>query len=149
MSHLLLEVKANKFLNRSMFRHKLFMYDDKMVFKTRSIFKIREVTISYNHISQVFLSRGLIFGTLEIINTGGVKDIVIKAIPKGDASKAKKIIDKKIHQVHASPDKVKRGKEHVESVEKSLSRLKELLHREKINKKEYNKKRKSILEQLH
>ncbi len=132
-----------------MFRHKLFMYDDKMVFKTRTLFKISEVTVSYNHISQVFLTRGLVFGTLEIINTGGVKDIVIKAIPKKEAVKVKKIIDKKIHQVHASPDIVKSGKQNLVNVEKSLNRLEELFRREKITEKEYNKKRKKVLSNLH
>lgn len=146
MSNQLLEIKANKLLNRTIFPHKLKIYDDVMVFWKRGIIRIHEVTISYNQISQVYLSRGLIFGSLEIINSGGVENIIIKHVPKKQAIKAKNIIDQKIYHVHAKEEnKEEKDVAGVHEFEKSVNRLKELLNRGKISKREYERKRKQML----
>lgn len=75
---------------------------------------------------------------------------------------AKKIIDQKVHQTYAyateggtqssKTDQLvstlrnnKPEKNQIDSLEKSLSRLEELLQREKITKSEYNKKRQQLL----
>jgi hypothetical protein len=162
MSHQLLEIEASRTMNKTMFHHKLHIYENKMVYRAREKFiRVIEITISYNHVAQVYLTKGIYFATLEIINTGGVKDIIIKYVPKSKAEQAKRIIDSKIHMLKNDPfqtskeepktlkQKYNHNREvHVEPVEIALSRLDELLIRRKITKKEYEKKRKSILQSL-
>ncbi len=133
-----------------------------MVYRAREKFVIvTEVTISYNHVAQVYLTKGIIFATLEIINTGGTKDIIIKFVPKKKAEQAKRIIDSKIHNLKENPFSKEKSQNttistkrpsspelELDSVELALSRLEELLVRNRISKKEYEKKRKSILQNL-
>ncbi len=163
MSHLLLTIEASKVMNRAVFAHKLFVYDNKLVYRARTyLIRVTEVTISYNHVAQVYLVRGIYFASLEIINTGGTKDIVIKYIPAKQALHAKRIIDAKIHGLSDEPfikagdqketfsiRKREKGKDiHLDEVEKSLSRLNELLLRKRISKKEFEKKRKEVLKTM-
>ncbi len=162
MPHQLMEIEASRTMNKTMFAHRLHIFDNKMVYHARSYFvKITEVTISYNHVSQVYLTKGLFFATLEIINTGGTKDIIIKYVPKKKAEQAKRIIDSKIHNLTEDPfskektqsnSNLTKKRSHAElelnSVEMALSRLEELLLRNRISKKEYEKKRKSILQDM-
>ena len=152
MSHLLLEIKANKYLNRTMFPHRLYVYDDKVVYKQRKLIKITETTISYNHMSQVDISRGLFFASLEIINTGGVKDILIRHVGKRKAMAAKRIIDQKIHNIHATskhPESNKfREASEIETLEKNLNRLKELHSKGRITSREHEKRKKKLLKTI-
>lgn len=162
MPHQLLEIEASKTMNKTLFAHKLHIFDNKMVYHARKYFiKVTEITIPYTHVAQVYLTKGLIFATLEIINTGGTKDIIIKYVPKKQAEQAKRIIDSKIHNIKESPfskeksqaplltKKSQHQEIEVESVEMALSRLDELLIRNRISKKEHEKKRKSILKSMN
>lgn len=153
MSNLLIEIKGNKYLNRTMFPHRLFVYDDKVVYKARKLFRVSETSITYNHMSQVDVTRGIFFASVEIINTGGVKDILIRYVPKKKALKAKRIIDQKIHRIHNANEHPEHGRYSDDSnlvkMEKSLNRLKELHHKEMISTREYNKRKKKILKQVH
>lgn len=152
MSQLLLEIKANKLRNRTLFPHKLAIYDDKVVYKHRTLFKISETTITYNHMSQVDVTRSFIFASLEIINTGGVKDILIKYVKKKYAIQAKSIIDQKIQLIHNSSQhpeyKKHTGDSVVVKTEKALNRLKELHKKGSITEKEFKKRRDKVLKTL-
>ena len=148
MANLLLVIKGNRIKNGSIFAHQLLIYDDLMVFKKRGLITRHEVTISYNHISQVYLTRGLIFSTIEIINTGGIESIFIKHVLNGQAYQAKKTIDKKIHYAHEKDkNRVEERGLEIQNLEASLNRLKELLNKGKITSREYNKKREKLLKQ--
>ena len=162
MPHQLIEIEANRTMNKTVFAHKLHIYDNKMVYRARQYgFKVTEVTISYTHVAQVYLTKGIFFATLEIINTGGTKDIIIKYVPKRKAEQAKRIIDSKIHNIKEDPfSKEKAGPQpltvkkslspelQLDEVEIALSRLEELFLRNRISKKEYEKKRKSVLQNM-
>lgn len=148
MSNLLLHLSGNKTLNRTVFPPNLYIYDDLLLYKKRKLLSIKEITISYNQISQVTLNKGIFFASLEIVTTG-TDDLVIKYISKKDAVHAKKIIDQKIYHSHA--------KHHEESyeqkaapikVEKSIARLQELLQRGNINQSEFEKRKKELLNSL-
>lgn len=160
MPHLLLTLEANKLMNKSVFTHKLHIFDNKIIYEARTyLIRVTEITISYNHVSQVYLVKGIYFASLEIINTGGVKDIIIKYVPAKQAEKAKRIIDAKIHGVsdesYTNPKNKevvtlkKRGQDiHLDNVENNLSRLNELLLRKRITKKEFEQKRKEVLKHM-
>ncbi|MFA5776209.1 MAG: hypothetical protein WC988_01480 [Patescibacteria group bacterium] len=153
MSALLYDLKANKIMNKTFFTHHLKVYDHAMVFERRRLlFHKEEITISYSHVSQVNLIKDLFFAHLEIINTGGFENILIRYVRKGKGSEAKRIIDAKIHTTHGAyaphqgQERQQRGgldglPNHTEQVidNKTLVRYKDLLNQGRISKIEYNK----------
>ncbi|MEZ6255188.1 MAG: hypothetical protein R3B92_00180 [Patescibacteria group bacterium] len=179
MSHLLHTIEGSRIKNHTIFRHTLYLYDDKMVYRYRRWFKTHDITVSYNHVSQVHLKAGILFANLWVVNTGGVENIEIKNIRKKEAIAGKALIEKKVYGAHVGhrpnyatenqPKLTNKAKEVVTSlaasaeaavssvenlqmvkdVERSLSRLTELLYRKKISKKEFNKRKQDILKRLN
>lgn len=148
MSTLLLHLHGNKLLNKTLLPPQLFIYDELIIFRKRYILSQKEVTISYNQISQITMNRGIFFASLDIM-TSGTDDVVIRFLNKHLAAKAKKIIDQKIYYSHAKHhDDAEKSKATPTHVEKSLTRLKELLHQGTITDREYKEKRKKVLSGL-
>lgn len=152
MSTLLYDLKASRIMNKTFFVHHLRIYDNNMVYERRRLpFHKEETTISYNHVSQVNLIKDLFFAHLEIINTGGVENILIRYVGKRAGKEAKNIIDAKIHKTHGvytphhneqkhetTPIEIA-SKTHPVIDEKALIRYKDLLNQGRISKMEYNK----------
>lgn len=152
MATLLIKLQGNAPLNRTVFPPYLYIYDDLMIYRKRSWFVVREITMSYNQIAQATLTSGIIFATLEIYTTGA-EDIIVKFIPKGLAKRAKKIIDQKLYHAHAKlhldKDKTHTGyQDEVVEYERTVGRLKELLAKGRLTKQEYERKRQVILSKL-
>ncbi len=127
----------------------LYIYDEYMVYVKRGIIKRNEATISYNHVSQVYFRKGYIASSIEVINTGGVENIIIPWVSTSEAEKAKKIIDQKVFHTHARVS----GKEKSLGVgspdfERRLARLKELVARGQMSKKEFDKRREEMLKSV-
>jgi len=153
MSALLYDLKANRLMNKTFFTHHLKVYDHSMVLERRRLpFRKEEVTVSYSHVSQVNLNKDLFFADLEIINTGGFENILIRYVGKRKGSEAKKIIDAKIHATHGAyaphggfentqVDNIDARSAGTEQVidSKTLVRYKDLLNQGRISKVEYNK----------
>lgn len=149
MPNILQVVTSMRLFSRELHPTKLFIYDENMVYVKRGIIKRNECTISYNHVSQVYLRRGYITSSLEIINTGGVENIEIKYLPIEDAKKAKRIIDQKIAHTHARVSgRSAHFQESSPEFEKQLARLKELKLKGMISEREFERKRKEMLESL-
>jgi hypothetical protein len=150
MPHLLLRISGNKYVNHTMFRPFLYIYDDLMVYRKRRLgFFVDEITMSYNHIVSVNLHQGIFFSKLEMVLSGGQNMVEIKGVWNKHARKAKKIIDHKIYHVH--------NKQHgalpthhatFDTAEKTIGRLKELLHKGKINQKDFDKKKGHLLKDM-
>lgn len=142
----------NRIRAHTIFPQSLSIFEDLISFRKRKWFNVDEMTVTYNHIAQANLKRGVFFSTLEIITSGGSDNPSIRCIINKDAKKAHKIIEQKIYRAHATnqaKEEFKAEKEtEVVKMEKSLSRLKELLLKGKISEKEYEKKRKSAMEAL-
>lgn len=153
MSALLYDLKAIKIMNKTFFTHHLKVYDHAMVFERRRLlFHKEEVSVSYSHVSQVNLIKDLFFAHLEVINTGGTENILIRYVGKKKGSEAKKIIDAKIHSTHGvyAPHQGQEHQQgggvdgfpsHTEQVidNKTLVRYKDLLNQGRISKTEYNR----------
>ena len=149
MPNLLLVVRSMRAFTGEIHPTSLYIYDDYMVFVKRGIIRKREATISYNHVSQVYLIRGYFASTLEIINTGGVENIVIKFLPIKHAIKAKKIIDQKVfHTHHKISGKHQDLDQGVPDFEKRLARLKELKLKGTISGREFERRRKEMLKSM-
>ncbi|HOA18699.1 MAG TPA: PH domain-containing protein [bacterium] len=148
MSNLLLELKGNPEFNHTIWPPKLFVYDDLLIYKKRSWFILREITISYNQIARVTLSKSLLFAHLEI-ETTGTDNIRIKYISKSKGNYAKNIIDQKIYRSHAKHNAPPDNSQHkVISYERSMNRLKELENKGKISHKEYIRQQNDLLKKL-
>jgi hypothetical protein len=148
MPTLLVELQGNRSLNRTIFAPHLYIYDDLLIYRKRRLLKINEVTISYNRIAQVILTRGIFFAGMEIITTGP-DHISIRFVSKKKATKAKRIIDQKIYHSHAKhrPDAQAGGATSLE-YEKALNRLRELLSKEQITQREFNKRKADLLKKI-
>lgn len=148
MSVLLLELIGNPEFNKTIWPPHVFVYDDLLIYKKRSWFRVREITISYNQIARVTLIRGILFSHLEL-ETTGTDNIIIKYISKSKGKYAKTIIDQKIYRSHAkhvtSPDK---SETEVSSYEKSINRLNELVNTGRLSQREFEKKRKELLKEF-
>ena len=149
MSTLLIHLKGNKSFNRTIFPPRLYIYDDLLIYKKRYLFQTREITISYNQISQVNLIRGVLFAEVNIITTGD-ESLRVRYVSKSLATQAKRIIDQKIYHAHAKhrPEDTKASGE-INSYEKSLARLKELLNKGMISNHEYEQKKRHLLDSIH
>lgn len=149
MAHLLLSISSIRLLARELLPTTLYIYDENMVYIKRWILRRNECTISYNHVSQVYLRKGYIAASLEIINTGGVENIEIKWLKINEALKAKKIIDEKITLAHGRiSTKTQEFSSSSSDVEKKIARLKELKLKGVISEKEFEYKRKEVLKSL-
>ena len=140
-------------MNKTFFVHHLRVYDSNMVLdRRRLLFHREETTIAYGHVSQVNLIKDLFFAHLEIINTGGVENILIKYVGKRAGKEAKNIIDAKIHRTHGVylphqagqvdefPSQTAPTADTQEIVDdKALTRYKDLLNQGRISKIEYNR----------
>jgi hypothetical protein len=145
MSTLLIELIGNWEFNKTIWPPHVFVYDDLLIYKKRSWFKMREITISYNQIARVTLTRGIFFSHLEL-ETTGTDNIAIRYISKTKGKYAKTIIDQKIYRSHAKhvifPDK---NEGEVPSYEKSVNRLNELLNTGRISQKEFKGRKRELL----
>lgn len=142
----------NRIRAHSIFPQSLKIFEDIIVFRKRHWFSVDEMTITYNHIAQANLNAGIWFSTIEIITSGGSQNTSIHSILKKYAVKAQKIIEQKIYRAHStktekSEFKAKKDTK-VSSIEKSLSRLRELKRRGKISEREFENKRKQLLKSI-
>lgn len=149
MPNLLLTIKSMRIYTGELHPTALYIYDEYMVYVKRGIIKRNEATISYNHVSQVYFRKGYIASSIEVINTGGVENIIIPWVSTSEAEKAKKIIDQKVFHTHARVS----GKEKSLGVgspdfERRLARLKELVARGQMSKKEFDKRREEMLKSV-
>ncbi len=148
MSTLLIELHGNPTFNRTIWPAHLLVFDDLLIYKKRSWFVIREITISYNQIARVTLVKSVLFAHLEI-ETTGADNVKLRYLSKGKASYAKTIIDQKIyrsHAKHAAAPEADNAK--VSTFEKSLNRLKELEARGQISGHDYDKKKNELIKTL-
>lgn len=153
MPTLLVKLQGNRSLNRTIHPPRLYVYDNKLVYRKRNFIKVREFSIPYNQISQVNIINGIFFAEIVVLTTG-VEYIKIRYVSKSKTKLAKKIIDQKMYDLHYG-DKNKREDPEmmhytkmVNEFENGLSRLNELISSHKITKKEFIKKRKALLKKL-
>lgn len=148
MSTLLLELHGNRELNHTIWPPHLYIYNDLLIYKKRKFFRLFENTISYSHIVRVNLTRGIFFANLEII-TSADENVIVKFIGKKRAMKAKKLIDQKIYGALAKHQEApSEQKSSSLEYEKGLSRLKELLTKGQLSKREFERKRADLLKKI-
>ncbi|MBI2414539.1 hypothetical protein HYV31_01690 [candidate division WWE3 bacterium] len=149
MSNLIYEIKTNKIRAGAIFDTILRIHEDFIVLWSRHWFTVNEYTITYKHIVRAHLIKRIFFSNLQIMDSTGNENAIIKHVWNSDAIKAKKLIDQKINLVHSSEMNRKelesRGVAEIDNLEKSLGRLKELVAKGRLSEKEYEKRKKTML----
>ncbi|MBP7927753.1 hypothetical protein KAZ57_01250 [Patescibacteria group bacterium] len=152
MSELLVHLYGNRSFNRAIFRPHIYVYDDVIVYKKRHLLSQEEKTISYFQITQVNIKKlALLFAHFEIVTTGSDTLITVRFVSKKNAMHAKKIIDQKLHELYMSyksADLENKHSKHIDNVEKSLIRLRELRMRGIINDNDFKKKKAELLKSV-
>lgn len=152
MTSFLYEIHTNLLRACTIFPKSLKIYTDYVVFRKRSWFTVEEVTMTTSNIVQAHLKKGLFFSTLEVMNSSGADIAEIKHVWNPHAIKAKQILDQKLYQMHTAG--TNRGEventphEQLDSLEKTLNRMKELVARGKISQREFEQKRQKLLKQV-
>ena len=140
MSKLLLTVKASKMMSVEWRPAILYVYEDKMVFENRGLISKDEAVINYTQVAQIIHHKGIIKSSLEVINTGGAKNIKIEHLDKKLAEEAKNIIEQKSQEAHAG----KTTSAQASSLD-DLSKLAELKEKGILTEEEFQLKKKQIL----
>ncbi|MEK7595331.1 MAG: PH domain-containing protein [Patescibacteria group bacterium] len=162
MPNLLHKVSSIRIFTGEIHPTTLYIHEEYMVYVKRGIIKRNEATISYNHVSQVYLRNGYFFSSIEVINTGGVENIEVKWLPKKEAEKAKRLIDHKVFHTHSNlkPNQIGsitslvgnpnelRNKNGSADFEKKVARLKELKLKGVISQREFEKQRKEMIKSI-
>src|SRR3989344_5655858 len=145
MSLLLRKVKANPLRSVELIPAVLEIYDDKIVFRDKGLLSRKESTISYKQVSQVSINKGLVHSTLEIVNTGGYKNIKLEHVKNKLAIEAQKAIEEytnmaqtqNIPTPNTSPTPSER-----------INTLQQLLDQGFIDKEEFEQKRRAIIAEV-
>jgi hypothetical protein len=101
-----------------------------------------KMSLPFNSIAQVNIVRGIFKADIEVVNRGGTDNLVIKAITKPEAEKAKTIIENRIKAVIATvttPDPPQR------SIADELRRLADLKEQGILTDDEFQTQKKKLL----
>jgi hypothetical protein len=140
MSTLLLTVKGGRVLSNEWRPNVLCVYDDKMVFENRGLISKQEAVINYAQVAEVVHHSGVLQSTIEIINTGGAKNIKVEHLSKQLAEEAKNLIEQKAREAHN--DAVASAP--TSSLDE-LRKLADLKDRGIVSEQEFEQKKKELL----
>ncbi len=96
--------------------------------------------LPYESIAQVNITRGVLTADIEIINKGGAGNLLIKAVNKKEADKAKELIDERV--IIARNESKSQG---VISPTDEIKKLADLRDQGIVTDEEFEAKKKSLL----
>lgn len=89
----LLRVWGNPVVSGS-WRQQLIITDQAVYGEILNNFKRLKMTLPYDRIAQVNIVRGFLTADIEVVNKGGADNLIIRALTKDDAEKAKALTGK-------------------------------------------------------
>lgn len=104
----------------------------------------KKMTLPFDLIAQVNISRGVFSAELEVINKGGAANLTIKGLKKSEAEEAKSLIEKYIKQV-SQPDKERHTSEPSQYLADDIRKLNELKTEGILTEEEFQKKKYQLL----
>ena len=146
MNLLIYSLEASKTMNMEIFGRYLMVYDQNLVYKYRGWFRKHETTIAYTHISKFFLTEGIFYSDIEVVDDGLKESIKMRFVPKRGARIAKFLIEEKV--------KVTSGKataqdlEIMDKIEKYIHRLHQFKKDRKITHKDIEKRTEEFLRKI-
>ncbi len=98
MAKVLMRLSGSKLLSNS-WKQELVVTDEGVEGEVLKDFKRIKMLLPFDRIAQVNIVRGMFTADLEVVNKGGADNVVIKALNKAEAEKARTLIDQKMHEV--------------------------------------------------
>jgi len=98
MAKVLMRLSGSKLLSNS-WKQELVVTDEGVEGEVLKDFKRIKMLLPFDRIAQVNIVRGMLTADLEVVNKGGADNLVIKALNKAEAEKARALIDQKMHEV--------------------------------------------------
>ncbi len=140
MAKVLMRLSGSKLLSNS-WKQELVVTDEGVEGEVLKDFKRIKMLLPFDRIAQVNIVRGMLTADLEVVNKGGADNLVIKALNKAEAEKARALIDQKMHEV----SREQRPTSSPSSVADELRKLAELRSQGIINESEFQAQKAKLL----
>lgn len=146
MNLLLYALEASRTMNMEIFGRYILVYDQNLLYKYRGWIRKHETTIAYTHISKFFLTEGLFFSDIEVVDDGLKESIKMRFVPKRGARIAKFLIEEKVKI--SSGKATNKDLEVLDKIEKYIHRLHQLKKEKKISHRELEKRTYEFLKKI-
>jgi len=132
----LMIVRGSQLLSNT-WKQEIQILENEVYGETLRVGKREKMHLSYENIAQVNITRGILTADIEIVNKGGSGNLMIKAVKKKDADKAKELIDQKRKSILNKQNSTSNSAD-------EIKKLSELRDQGVITEEEFNAKKKEI-----
>ena len=101
-------------------------------------------TLPYERIAQVNLSNGILTTDIEVVNTGGADNVVVRAVNKKEAVKAKELIEQKMLEISTK----RNGTTVADDIPAQIKKLSDLKQQGILTEVEFNSKKSELLAKM-
>ena len=139
MAHELMRISGSRLLSNT-WKQELVVTEDGVESEVLQVFRRIKMVVPFDRIAQVNLVRGILTADLEVVNKGGTDNIVVRALGKTEAEKAKALIESRMREASRAPSTSASF-----SVADELAKLAELRKRGIINESEFQAQKDKLL----
>ena len=139
MSKVLMILKGSKILSQT-WKQELQILDDGVYGETLIVGRRVKMHLAYENIAQVNIFRRVLIADIEIINKGGRDNLVIRAVNKAEAEKAKELIQQKIAEIKSMKTNATGT-----GLADEIKKLADLRDQKILTDEEFNEKKKQLL----
>jgi hypothetical protein len=97
-----MELKGSKMRTNEWRPNRVLVFEDRIEERDPGFLKTRSQTVRYEQVAQVAMKTGVAFSEITIETTGG-GTIRARGLSKGDAQKAKELIDERVARARTGP----------------------------------------------
>lgn len=138
MAKVLMTLRGSQLLSNS-WKQELVITDEGVEGEVLRSLKRVKMRLPYDRIAQVNLVRNILRADIEVVNKGGTDNLVIRALPKQDAERARELIEKGMRSSIAQPPSPQ------SSVADELAKLASLKGQGHITEGEFETQKKRLL----
>jgi putative oligomerization/nucleic acid binding protein len=139
VAHELMRINGSRLLSNT-WKQELVVTEDGVESEVLQVFRRIKMVVPFDRIAQVNLVRGILTADLEVVNKGGTDNIVVRALGKTEAEKAKALIESRMREASRAPSTSASF-----SVADELAKLAELRKRGIINESEFQAQKDKLL----
>jgi hypothetical protein len=133
----LMRVKGSMLLSNS-WKQELVITDRAVYGEVRkSAVKRIKMSLPFDRIAQVNIVLGILTANIEVVNKGGADNLIIRAIPKRDAERAKALIEDRINAASTASSSV--------SIADEIAKLGALRERNLLTEAEFQSEKQKLL----
>jgi len=138
VAHELMRISGSRLLSNT-WKQELVVTEDGVESEVLQVFRRIKMVVPFDRIAQVNLVRGILTADLEVVNKG-TDNIVVRALGKTEAEKAKALIESRMREASRAPSTSASF-----SVADELAKLAELRKRGIINESEFQAQKDKLL----